>query len=945
MPDLRLAIPAVALWITCAVVVGVPSAGWAVAATAAIAAASMAGLAVWAVARPHASRASLPREPSRMSPERLAPIVALVAAATALGSAAIATQAPGRASDALDAAAEQSATTEELVRVERAPQRVASGFGGEARWSVRGHADTQSASVPVAVLFPASEEDARSVALGVVLRVHGRVLRNEAGEATTYTVSARGDPGVEIIEQPPAWLAWTASLRGTFALAAQKTPGDGGALLPGLAIGDETAVGPQLDQAMKASSLSHLTAVSGANCALVIGLVFALARLAGAGRRLRVVAAFLALGAFVALVGPGASVLRAAAMAAVLLIGLARGRPADGVPALSLAAIVLLVHDPWLARDYGFALSVLATSGLLVLAGPLSRLLSRWMPRAVAIALAVPTAAQLACQPVLVLLTPTLSLFGIPANLLAEPAAPVATVLGCIACLLLPWVPALGAIVVWLAWLPSAWIAQVAAFTSGLPGVALPWAAGAVGVALSAVVLVAVSVIVLGRTAPRVVSVTAVVTLCIGAAVYAGALGGNVIGRALALPGDWQIAACDVGQGDGVLLRDGDAVAMIDVGREPGPAAACLDRLGIHRLDFLLLTHFDADHVGGVAGVADRAARAIVQRPVREADTRTLAVLEAAGVPIERGHAGMAGTLGTLSWRLLWPPAPVTAGAAATASDVDTGNAGSLTLEAEGRGLRSVFLGDLGAEAQDALLATRVIRPVDVVKVAHHGSADQSPALYRALHARLGLVSVGAHNGYGHPTSSALRMLADSGTAVARTDEQGLLLVSPGPSGVQLWSERAATTSAGGRPYPGYGAASDALAVRRRPPDERGDTWQPEAAAEPAQARRAPSPARSRRCPGARYARLRWCWSPGRRASSPIARSARCATLSRPTIPVSRSATCTRAITPRGSCSPSRAPPCSVSPGSSGSRPSRSATTRSSPTCSPTSNPRPTAPW
>ncbi|MFR0657068.1 hypothetical protein SB719_21215, partial [Pantoea sp. SIMBA_079] len=85
----------------------------------------------------------------------------------------------------------------------------------------------------------------------------------------------------------------------------------------------------------------------------------------------------------------------------------------------------------------------------------------------------------------------------------------------------------------------------------------------------------------------------------------------------------------------------------------------------------------------------------------------------------------------------LWPPA-------SGPPDLETGNSGSLTLEAEGDGLRSIFLGDLGEEAQDALLATRGVRPVDVVKMAHHGSADQSPALYRALGARVGLVSVGA---------------------------------------------------------------------------------------------------------------------------------------------------------------------------------------------------------
>lgn len=894
MPDLRLALPACALWTAVAVLVGVADAAVGVAL-------ACAGGVVGVVAG--SVGASVVRRRCAAGPlRRSLPLVALVLAAVAVGSVAVAAQSPSRASAGLDAAVDASETVTLLVRVDRTPQRVAAGFDGGARWSLRGRTDGGTTSrpdaVPVTVLFGGTEREARACAFGAVVRVTGAVTSAEPGEPTTYTVSVHDD--VAVVAPPPPWLRWAAVARETFALAAAATPGDGGALLPGLAIGDETAVSVDLDEAMKAASLSHLTAVSGANCALVIALVFGLARLAGLGRRSRVVVAAVALAGFVVLVGPGASVIRAAVMAAVLLIGLARGREADGVPALALAMIVLLVHDPWIARDYGFALSVLATGGLLVLAGPLSRVLARWMPRAAAVAVAVPTAAQLACQPVLLLLAPTLPLYGVPANLLAEPAAPVATILGCIACAVLPWAPGLGHVVVWLAWLPSAWIAQVAVFTSRLPGVAAPWAPGLAGVLLSAAVVVAVAIVVLGRRSSRaasIASVVAVVALCVGAVVYVGALGGGLVGRALALPSDWQLAACDVGQGDALLIRDGDAVAMIDVGREPEPAAACLDRLGIARLDLLVLTHFDADHVGGLSGVADRVGRAIVQRPVREADERTLATLRAAGVPTEQGRAGLSGRLGELTWRVLWPPAAASGGA-------DTGNAGSITVETDGNGLRALFLGDLGEEAQNALVASGAVRAVDVVKVAHHGSADQSADLYRRLQARLGLLSVGARNGYGHPTATALRLLAENGSAVARTDDQGMLLVSPssssgsGRSATRLWSERTPDGTDRGRPYPGYG---------------RGGTWPHEAAAETAQARPAPPRARSRSFRGTRCGRRPSYSSRGPRGSSPTVRCAPSGMRSRPKTPASRSATSMRATTRPASSSRSRAPPCSAS--------------------------------
>jgi|GEM_PF-79007 len=908
MPDLRLALPAVGLWIACAVLIGAPSAaGWAALAAGAGALVVL-GLAVLAPRRGRIAAA------------------ATVLAAVALGAAVVAVHSPGRESSVLDAAARDRDTVDLHVRIERTPQRISSGLGSGPRWSARGTTIDSSPNVPVTLQFDAQVGDARLLANGAVVRVHGTILHNDPGEATTYTVRTLAGKPPAVEREPPPWLAWAATVRTAFAESASRTPGDGGALLPGLAIGDETSLPPELGDAMKASSLSHLTAVSGANCALVIGLVFLVARAVGAGRRLRIALAALALAAFVGLVGPGPSIIRAAAMAGVLLLALARGRPADGVPALSLAAVVLLVHDPWLARDYGFALSILATAGLLVLAVPLSRVLSRWMPRSLAIAIAVPTAAQLACQPVLILLTPSLPLWGIPANLLAEPAAPVATVLGCLACAVLPWAPGLGDLLVRLAWIPSAWIAQVATAASGLPGGALPWVPGAVGVVLCAAVLVAVVLVVM-RGAPRLLAVVAAVALCAGTVAYVAVLGGGAVGRALAIPGDWRIAACDVGQGDGVLVREGDAVAMIDVGRHPEPAAACLDRLGISSIEVLVLTHFDADHVGGVAGVASRVRRAITQVPARDADERTLRVLTEARVPVERGYAGMAGRLGSTTWRLLWPPAP----SASVSPDAGIGNAGSITLEAEGGGIRSIFLGDLGEEAQDALLATRAARQVDVVKVAHHGSADQSPRLYRALGARVGLVSVGARNGYGHPTASALRMLAEAGTMPVRTDERGMILVSTGSEGLRVWSERTGASADGGRPYPGKAAPGRSLAA-----DQAGDTWRPEAAAEAERPRRAQRPVPFRSSHGTRCARRRSCSSPGRRASSPTVRSARSAMPSRPTIRASRSAICTPVTTRRASSSPSRAPPCSASRGSSVSRPSRSATTRSSPTCSTT---------
>ncbi|WP_150308958.1 ComEC/Rec2 family competence protein [Planctomonas psychrotolerans] len=644
---------------------------------------------------------------------------------------------------------------------------------------------------------PARASPADEIAIGATIRVSGSVTATAPEDDVAFLLFARGVP--ELVASP-GWLAERAdALRTNFRAAAIRLPGDGGALLPGLAIGDTTAVPESLDEAMKASSLSHLTAVSGANCAVVVAGVLGIGAALGAPRRLRVALALVALVGFVLLVTPQPSVLRAALMATIVLAALASGRPARGIPSLALAVIVLVLSDPWLSRDYGFVLSVLATTGLLLLARPLAAAFSRVLPRWLAAALALPTAAQLACQPVLILLAPTLPLYGVPANLLAAPAAPVATMLGLVACLVLPVLPIVGAGVVALAWLPSSWIAAVASFTAMLPLSRLPWLDGVLGMASvaggTAVLLLAVLRGDRDRDRYRAWRRGATVALLVLMGGYAGGLTGAHIRERLSVPTDWQYAVCDVGQGDAVLVRGGTATALVDVGPAPEPLERCLQRFGIHRIDLLILSHYDLDHIGGIDAVIGRADRALVSPPGTAADRATLDRLVDTGTEVVHAHRGMTGSLGTLAWRVHWPRAAPTIGA--IGADAGTNDA-SVVLSFEGEGrcvsrcVSSMFLGDLGEEAQVRMAAQSEPPEVDVVKVAHHGSADQSARLYRLLGASVGLIPVGADNTYGHPTDALLHMLASAGTAVARTDSSGAIAVSAGerPGELAVWRER-----------------------------------------------------------------------------------------------------------------------------------------------------------
>lgn len=620
--------------------------------------------------------------------------------------------------------------------------------------------------------------------VGAHVTARGTASAGAPGERAVLRISA--GRGLDITRAPDGPLAVTAGLRQGLVAAIAGLPGPGAGLVPGLAVGDTSSVTPELDELMKLASLSHLTAVSGANCALVVGIAYALAALAGAGRRARVAAGAVALAGFVLLVTPEPSVVRAAAMAFIAMVGLLLGRTGAGVAVLSLAVTLLLVFDPWLSASLGFALSAVATGSLLVFARPLARGMARVMPQPLALALSVPLAAQLACGPLLVLIAPHVPLYGVVANLLAAPAAPVATIVGLLACLSAP-LPVLQAGLVAIAWVPASWIAATAQTAASLPGNILPWIGGWWGAALLAAVGAAVGVLIAVRRSSdgwparvRVASgliAATVFGVCAGSAALTSWLG------PWTLPAHWSIVACDVGQGDALLVRSAGAVALIDTGPDPVALRTCLERTGVGHVDLLVLTHFDSDHAGGADTVIGRVSTVLhgpVSDPSHEA---VIAGLAAGGAEIEAAVRGLSGALGGARWRVLWPRAQDRA--------FPEGNDASAVVEFSGGGVpKLLLLGDLSASAQRAFLAAQQHLPAyAVVKVAHHGSADQEPRLYEITAPALALVTVG-ENTYGHPRDEILDVLTGLGATIARTDREGMIALSLEGERLRIWRER-----------------------------------------------------------------------------------------------------------------------------------------------------------
>lgn len=644
-----------------------------------------------------------------------------------------------------------------------------------------GHA-LERGSVPVRVV--GSVTDSR-VALGSTTEVKGHVQRGENADQQAWVVFLSTTPESWT---PPGWLlASTDGLRAAFLERSLRSASDAGRLLPGLAIGDTSAVGDDLVTAMRETSLSHLVAVSGANCAIIVALVVALVALFGGGLWVRMVAGIAALIGFVIVVTPEPSISRAAIMASIVLVFVASSRPVRGIPVLGTTVLILLATDPWLSTDFAFALSVLATGGILLLSGPLVRLMSPYVQPAVALVVALPIAAQIACQPLLILLNPIIPVWAVVANALAAPAAPVATILGMLGCLAGPLWPGLANAIVWLAWLPSGYISAIARVLADTPVSVLPWPSGWWGVGAVAVIGYGFVAYILMKKSPhtvfrRVLGLAGVAATC---AVVAGFFLPQWATKA-SIPAEWSVAQCDVGQGDAVVLRSSDRVVVIDVGEFPELIRPCLTMVGVGHIDLLIITHFDKDHVGGWSGVIDITEEVWVGWIDDDKDQAIVDGMGRRGARVRQVSSGDTAVVGGYRVAVVWPVSQ----ALATPGN-DSSVVVQVTPTPECRQcLSGLYLGDLGEQAQRILLGREQFGVHDVVKVSHHGSKNQYPALYEALAAPVALIGVGADNTYGHPTPSILAVVEKFGVVI-RSDLHGLATLHRSDSdGIVRWSER-----------------------------------------------------------------------------------------------------------------------------------------------------------
>ncbi len=553
-------------------------------------------------------------------------------------------------------------------------------------------------------------------------------------------------------------------------LGAHLPPGEA-ALARGMVLGDDSGMPDDLRDAFTAASLSHLTAASGQNIALLAALALGLGIALGVGIRTRWALVLALIMVYIPLAGGGPSIQRAGIMGAATIVAALAGRPASRWYGLLLAAAATLLLDPRAAAGPGWQLSFAAVVGIALLAPRTAeRLHHVGLPRAAAEAIGVTVAATLATAPLIALHFDRASLVGLPANVVAAPAVAPIMWLGMTAAAVAQLVPGAAAPLMAVTAPLLGFLTGVARTAAAAPAaqVALPLPVLTLACALGAAAIVwrgAGEERQHSRPRPR-LRVAAALT---AAAALALAL---LLTRTRALapppPGDLRITALDIGQGDATLLQAGGHAVLVDAGPSGTPIVAELRHAGVTHLDALVVTHPQADHDGGAPAVltalptsvlldgrgADRSptSRAI-DRPLQQHATRAIAAQQ-----------GQHLTAGPLTLDILWPPGDT------TAAPGEDPNERAVVAVATAYGARAL----LTADAESDVLQPLDLPRIDVLKVSHHGSDDPGlPDILTRLQPHIALIEVGAHNTYGHPTPTTLTTLHATVPQTLRTDQNG----------------------------------------------------------------------------------------------------------------------------------------------------------------------------
>ena len=562
-----------------------------------------------------------------------------------------------------------------------------------------------------------------------------------------------------------------------------------------LVLGDRSGLSSDLNADLRAAGLIHLLALSGLHVTWLAAVARGLAAALGGGVRVRALAGALCAALYAGIAGPLPSLMRAAAGETLGAVARLRGRALDPVQALAAGALVLLAVAPGWACDLGFQLSCAATLGLATVgpwleerAGRARRWLAPFIPTA---------SAQLTALPLLLARFHCVSWVGALSNLLAVPVSGLLLTAAWLAAASEIALPGSGHLWAGACEVLAALLRAIATGAARLPGAMV--SAGAepgvlacawIGAALLALALPGPRTLDACDRAPAAPRFAAVLA---GALALAVALACVATVRPLRPPqGRAWLVALDVGQGDALALGFEDAWWLVDAGpRTPGfdagqtMVAPFLRWAGIRRLDWLLLSHDDGDHIGGAEAVCRAVTVERVGAPPEHPRARGPGERFGA-VALARGDTLRASPPVVV----LWPPASDEPAARSPGRPLTSpDNAAGLVLEVgEGNG-RALFLADVDSTVEESLA---VVPGVLILKTAHHGSASSSGVRFLArARPALAILSVGARNHFGHPSPAVLERLAAGGTRALRTDRAGALWLEWSEEGARLLDWRA----------------------------------------------------------------------------------------------------------------------------------------------------------
>jgi competence protein ComEC len=602
-------------------------------------------------------------------------------------------------------------------------------------------------------------------------------IRASAARLRFAGVSARAYArrgGLERLAPPRDPLSRVARAgRAAMTRAARGLPEREAGLLLGVTVGDTSRLDPSIEQDFRDTGLSHLTAVSGQNLGIFLGAIGALVRLCRLRRRTTLVVLGFAAVAFLAITRYEPSVLRAGAMAAVGLAGVASGAKRETLTALAVACLGLLCWDPFLIHVPGFQLSALATVGILVVAPRLSAVFGK---TTFAAAASVTLGAQLTVAPLIALTFHRFSVIALPANLLALPAVAPATVLGFAAAAAgLVW-PGLGALMATMTRPSLRWMTGVAARLARVPSASVDVPGGALGtVVLLAIAAMPFAALRAKRPA-RAVPVVLALVLAATSIVWARALAEPPL-RGLVL------TALDVGQGDAWLLRTPDGATMlVDGGPDAARTLTELRAHGVRRIDLLVLTHPHADHVEGLPAIVEHLPVGRAIEPGLDAELAALARFRGAlaGKAVTRDvvRRGASYRLGADVTVGVLGPGPTLL----TGTDSDLNN-NSIVLRIRYGATCIMMSGEVQEEGQQELMDAGGDLHCPVMTVPHHGSKRMLPAYFAAVRPTVAMISVGARNDFGHPAGATIAALMQLGVRILRTDLGGDVSSAVDPAG------------------------------------------------------------------------------------------------------------------------------------------------------------------